>query len=52
MRILFNDEPMTCDDDLTVAALLDNAAPAEAGNGAGAQSTNPAARAVGTSAGQ
>lgn len=23
MRILFNDEPMTCDDDLTVAALLD-----------------------------
>ncbi|RDT63626.1 sulfur carrier protein ThiS, partial [Klebsiella pneumoniae] len=22
MRILFNDEPMTCDDDLTVAALL------------------------------
>jgi sulfur carrier protein ThiS len=47
-RFWFNDEPLQCADGLTVAALLDSAGTAQPGV-AGAQSTHPAARAVGTS---
>ncbi len=46
MRILFNDEPMTCDDDLTVAALLDTLRQMKPGT-ARRSITDPAARAVG-----
>lgn len=52
MRILFNDEPMKCEDGLTVAVLLDKLRQLKPGTALALQSTDPAARAVGTSAGQ